>query len=214
MTVKVSSVSGFDVVRVLDGRASYIGFTVTKGESFKGSVPPRLAEDLASIVSKSKPVLILRKHSITDVIGVLEEASSFRVVEYRIPIPPQTASIMASRLAERGVRLAPLVVWDDGWRPANPCKYITFTRAIAGVEPEYVIVKPSSEAHGRPVIPGRELKALECVDQINLGDNGIARGNVCSMLESGVRMVDIEMGGQYGVTRRDVLDIIDAALNC
>ncbi len=183
MKFKVSGVTSYKHASMFDGMVDYIGIPVS-GSQGRG-VPIGTARDIASMVSKSKPVLAVYRSTIPWLVETARRLD-FSIIEYRVPVPSITTAILAEMLEPYGIRIVPTIVWGRGWRPEPPCSYSrALTRLANNIE--YIMLE-SLEASPIPVgqIPG------ESCDPVFGVKGNLSPEYICSVAKKGINVVDLE----------------------
>ncbi len=182
MRVKASNATSYKIVKLVDSIADYITIPISGGSGAR-AVPLGSARDLASIASRSTPVLSVRRSTIPWAVDAARKLD-FEVLEYTVPVPSVSAAILAEMIGQYGIRLGTVIVWDGRWIPEKPINYVKSITTLAS-NIEYILIESR-----RQETPFGDLKGYD-----RYGINYEALGDeVCRVAEDGnIDLIDIDV---------------------
>ncbi|MEB3862123.1 MAG: hypothetical protein GSR84_07895 [Desulfurococcales archaeon] len=181
MRVKASNATSYKIVKLVDGMADYITIPVSGGSGAR-AVPLGSARDLASIASRSTPVLSVRRSTIPWAVDAARKLD-FEVLEYTVPVPSVSAAILAEMIRQYGIRLGTVIVWDGRWIPEKPINYVNSITTLAS-NIEYILIESR-----RQETPFSDLKGY---DRYGINYEALG-GEVCRVAEDGnIDLIDID----------------------
>ena len=189
--LKVCGLTREEDVEVVDEVADYAGFILGPPGTSPRVLRLAEAEELTSILSKAKPVLVAVKMKLEDAIGMAVKSGAFGALQFHEPIRLVEAAEASELLASIGISFAPVILYRNGWIPEHPSKY-------NGLDYEYLLIdapKHSTERyeHGVKVPLSAYREAAKAARRVAAG-GGVSPGNVRHVLLQNVWMVDVSSG--------------------
>lgn len=183
--LKICGLTRLADVELVDKVADYAGFIVDPETSSPRRIPPGLAKDLASVLSRAKPVAVFDSYDPADAVD-LAAANDFPVAQ----IPRKFGEDVVERAKERGVALAPVVLFgrDD---------VVEEAARLSSGEFEYVLVDAIKGSglryeHGLK-IPLELIRRVAPLRKVAVA-GGITPDNVEHVLKYGPYMIDVASG--------------------
>lgn len=183
--LKICGLTRRSDVELVDEVADYAGFIVDPETRSPRRIPPSLAKDLASVLSKAKPVAVFDSYDPASAVD-LAAAYDFPIAQ----IPRKLDASVVERAEERGIALAPVVLFgrDD---------VVEEAARLSSGDFEYVLVDAIKEAglryeHGLKV-PLELIRRVAPLRRVAIA-GGITPENVERVLEYNPYMIDVASG--------------------
>lgn len=190
--LKICGITRVEDVEMVDRLADYAGFIVARGKVSPRVLEPGKAVDLASTLSKARPVLVAANMGVEEAIDLYSRLEVFKVLQYHAPLPVDLAVEAAEELAALGGKLAPVVtVWGGTFHPRHPRDYVV-------VDYEYLLVdavKGSTTVYaaGLKLSPIVFLDAVESAKRVGIA-GGVTPFNAHIVVSLGPHLVDVSSG--------------------
>ena len=216
--LKICGVTRPEDVELLDGVVDYLGFIVSSSRVTGRVLEHLKARELASITSKSCPVLVIHGYSAGSALKIAEKLGVFKVVQYHSTAQAAELEDLVRGLSSLGMRLAPVIFWGHkGWVGLKPRELPGNVSRLA----EYVLIDAVKGTrrvyeYGLRVPLAIYHEATSYHPRIAAA-GGITALNVCSVASVGVYMVDVSSGveSEPGVKDPDkVSEFIEVFRKC
>lgn len=188
--VKICGLKRPEDVELVDEVADYAGFVVAHELVSPRRLSLREAADLASVLSRAKPVLVLAARGPGDAIDAVLRAGVFKTLQYHAYLAPGAAGRVASVLRDHGVGFSPVLFYDKSsgsLRPGDPVGY-------SSVGYEYLLVDSLDRGGGGLRVPLSVYRSVASRAPRVAAAGGINPSNVGMVVETGVWMVDCSSG--------------------
>lgn len=193
--VKVCGVTRLEDVELLDGRVDYVGFIVGPRGLSPRILSPQKAYELAAALGRSKPVLVVTGMGVEESIGIARGLEVFPILQHHSVLENEEEAKLLARLSmEVGVAPSPVSLWEGRGLKPEPCRLSTLVE-----NHEYLLVDSMkglptlTGLHGLRTPLGAISRAVSCSER-TAAAGGINHKNVCSVLSTGVSLIDVSSG--------------------
>lgn len=190
--LKICGITRVEDVEIVDKLADYAGFIVAHEKVSPRALEAGKAADLASTLSKAKPVLVIANMGVREAVDLYLRLKVFKVLQYHAPLPADAAVEVAEELATLGGNFAPvIIVRDNNFYPQHPKDYSL-------INYEYLLVDAAKDSTlvytgGLKLPPQLILNAVKSVKRVGVA-GGVTPFNAHIVVSLNPYLVDVSSG--------------------
>ncbi len=203
--IKVCGVTRISDAELLDGVVDYIGFISSRIIRSRRTIGPRAADEIASTLSRSKPVLVMHGYGLGEIVDTAFNLNYISTIQVH-PIRDEWELIrLPILLRSIGFKAALTVEWAGEWAPIDPCIVSKLSSDKDALE--YVLLDKAKGRRGY-IPPGVYVEALKCTAKPGVA-GGLNPERLCMLKGLNPYLVDVSSWVEDGPGKKDPYRIHD-----